>query len=190
MICVSARSVALLGLRRPEQREQLQWPVRLHLCGGGCDQSARWRRIRRACGKLGAGIGAPAPADAGLMPCRVAPPLLPWWPFWNRPLMLGAQQGARWLELKFHANPPAVCSPALQLSPLMRAWTPASTSLNILQLLHCSHNKQNNCSKLCPMDVAVTSVRRSDRMHRFADSDEACPSRLSICPLFGYAGHS
>ena len=28
----------------------------------------------------------------------------------------------------------------------------------------------NNCSKLCPMGVAVTSVRRSDRMHRFADS--------------------
>ena len=48
----------------------------------------------------------------------------------------------------------------------------------------------NNCSKLCPMDVAVTSVRRSDRMHRFADSDQACPSRLSICPLFGCAGHS
>jgi hypothetical protein len=48
----------------------------------------------------------------------------------------------------------------------------------------------NNCSKLCPMDVAVTSVRRSDRMHRFADSGQACPSRLSICPLFGCAGHS
>ena len=28
----------------------------------------------------------------------------------------------------------------------------------------------NNCSKLCPMDVAVTNVRRSVRMHRFADS--------------------
>ena len=41
----------------------------------------------------------------------------------------------------------------------------------------------NNCSKLCPMDVAVTSVRRSDRMHRFADSDQACPSRLSIYPF-------
>ena len=41
-------SVALLGLRRPEQREQVQWPIRLHMCGGGCDQSARWRRIRRA----------------------------------------------------------------------------------------------------------------------------------------------
>ncbi len=35
MLCVSARFVALLGLRRPEQREQLQWPVRPHLCGGG-----------------------------------------------------------------------------------------------------------------------------------------------------------
>jgi hypothetical protein len=48
----------------------------------------------------------------------------------------------------------------------------------------------NNCSKLCPMDVAVTSVRRSDRMHRFADSGQACPARLSTCPLFGCAGHS
>ena len=35
MLCISARFVALLGLRRPMQREQLQWPVRLHLCGGG-----------------------------------------------------------------------------------------------------------------------------------------------------------
>ena len=37
MLCVSARLgvVALLGLQRAEQREQLQWPVRPHLCGGG-----------------------------------------------------------------------------------------------------------------------------------------------------------
>ena len=35
MLCISARFVALLGLCRPMQREQLQWPVRLHLCGGG-----------------------------------------------------------------------------------------------------------------------------------------------------------
>ena len=37
MLCVSARLgvVALLELQRPEQREQLQWPVRPHLCGGG-----------------------------------------------------------------------------------------------------------------------------------------------------------
>ena len=36
MLCVSARLgvVALLGLQRAEQREQLQWPVRVHLCGG------------------------------------------------------------------------------------------------------------------------------------------------------------
>ena len=49
-------------------------------------------------------------------------------------------------------------------------------------------NKQ--LQQTCPMDVAATSVRRSDRMHRFADSDQACPSRLSICHLFGCAGHS
>ena len=48
----------------------------------------------------------------------------------------------------------------------------------------------NNYSKLCPMDVAVTSVRRSDRVHRFANLGQACPSRLSICPLFGCTGHS
>ena len=37
MLCVSARLrvVALLGLQRPEQRQQLQWPVRLHLCDRG-----------------------------------------------------------------------------------------------------------------------------------------------------------
>ena len=36
MLCVSARLgvVALLGLCRPEQRERLQWPFRVHLCGG------------------------------------------------------------------------------------------------------------------------------------------------------------
>jgi hypothetical protein len=35
MLCICALFVALLGLRRPMQREQLQWPVRLHMCGGG-----------------------------------------------------------------------------------------------------------------------------------------------------------
>jgi hypothetical protein len=40
----------------------------------------------------------------------------------------------------------------------------------------------NNCSKLCPMDVAATSVRRSDRMHRFAKSGEVCTCRVSIFP--------
>ena len=60
MLCVSARFVALLGLRRPEQREQLQRPVRLHQCGGECDQSARWRRKWRVRGERGAGTGAPA----------------------------------------------------------------------------------------------------------------------------------
>ena len=34
--------------RRPEQREQPQWPSRLHLCGGGATtaaETARWRRV-------------------------------------------------------------------------------------------------------------------------------------------------
>jgi hypothetical protein len=33
---------------RPEQRKQLQWPSRLHLCGGGATtaaETARWRRV-------------------------------------------------------------------------------------------------------------------------------------------------
>ena len=76
MLCVSARFVALLGLRRPEHRQQPQWPVRLHLCGGGCDHSARWRRIRRARGERGAGTGAPASLLEHLLPCRAWPFLL------------------------------------------------------------------------------------------------------------------
>jgi hypothetical protein len=52
---VASRLVGLVGLvdvlwrdfhqspsRRPEQRYQLQRPFRVHLCGGGCDRSARW----------------------------------------------------------------------------------------------------------------------------------------------------
>ena len=50
--------------RRPEQREQLQWPSRLHLCGGGATtaaETARWRRVgtrvdwscSRRCGRTG-----------------------------------------------------------------------------------------------------------------------------------------
>ena len=34
MLCVSARLVALLVGPRPEQRERLHWPLRVHLCGG------------------------------------------------------------------------------------------------------------------------------------------------------------
>ena len=59
----------------------------------------------------------------------------------------------------------------------------------------CTTNKQlqqtpsnGRCS--CPMNVAVTSVRRLDRLHRFADPGQACPCRLSICLLLGCAGHS
>ena len=59
MLCVSARMVALLG-QRPEQREQLQWPFRVYMCGEGVIKTARLRRIRRACGERGAGTGSPA----------------------------------------------------------------------------------------------------------------------------------
>ena len=59
MLCVSARFVALLGLRRPEQREQVQWPVRLHMCGG-----VRSKRPMAANTARGArGAGAPAVAS-------------------------------------------------------------------------------------------------------------------------------
>ena len=82
MLCVSARFVALLGLRRPEHRQQPQWPVRLHLCGGGCDQSARWRRKRRESGERGVGTGAPASLIEGLLAQRASPCLfLGWKPF-------------------------------------------------------------------------------------------------------------
>ena len=43
--------------RRLEQRYQLQGPFRLHLCGGGGDESDRWRRKRRARGERGVGNG-------------------------------------------------------------------------------------------------------------------------------------
>ena len=39
MLCVSARMVALLG-QRPEQREQLQWPFRVYMCGEGVIKTA------------------------------------------------------------------------------------------------------------------------------------------------------
>ena len=77
MLCVSARFVALLRLRRPEQRVQLQRPVRSHLCGGGCDQSARWGRKRRVRGERGAETGAPASLLERLPARPVGPLLLP-----------------------------------------------------------------------------------------------------------------
>ena len=54
MLCASARFVARLGLRRPEQRGRLQWPVRLHLCGGGAIKAPD-----------GGGYGARAASGAG-----------------------------------------------------------------------------------------------------------------------------
>jgi hypothetical protein len=59
MLCVSARFVALLGLRRPEQREQLQWPVRPHLCGGGAIKAPDGGESE----ERGAGAGAPPVAS-------------------------------------------------------------------------------------------------------------------------------
>ena len=96
MLCVSARSVALLRLRRPELREQLQRPVRLHLCGGGCDQSARWRRIRRARGERGAGTGAPASLLERLLACRALPDWLTSWPLVKGMRGLGREREARY----------------------------------------------------------------------------------------------
>ena len=59
MPCVSARFVALLGLRRPEQREQLRWPVRLHQC----DRNELRRLIAAKVASGAPGAGAPAVAS-------------------------------------------------------------------------------------------------------------------------------
>ena len=74
MLCVSARLgvVALLGLCRPEQRERLQWPVRLHLCDGGAIKAPDGGGYG-ARGERGAGTGAPA-SLLDRLPARPGPP--------------------------------------------------------------------------------------------------------------------
>jgi hypothetical protein len=96
MLCVSVRFVAWLRLRRPEQREQLHCPVRLHQCGGGCDQSARWRRIRRMRGEHSAGTGAPASLLERLLACRALPDWLTSWPLVKGMRRLGRQRETRY----------------------------------------------------------------------------------------------
>ena len=103
MLCVSARLevVALLELQRPEQREQPQWPVRLHLCDGGCDQSARWRRIRRVRGERGAGTGAPASLLERLPPRPAEPCVFATW----KPLFpMGGDSRLSAIENSTHAR--------------------------------------------------------------------------------------
>ena len=88
-------------------------------------------------------------------------------------------------------DPAAVCSHPPSWSPLlMGAWTPGIERSPQSAAAPLFAQQTNNCNKLCPMDVAVTSVRRLDRLHRFADPGQACPCRLSICLLLGCAGHS
>ena len=86
--------------RRPEQSEQLQWPFRVRLCGGGAIKAPDGRRKRRARGERGVGTDAPASLRGRLPRCRVAPSLLPSWPLWNLPLILGVQRGASWRGTK------------------------------------------------------------------------------------------
>ena len=63
--------------RRPRQWEQLQWPFRVRLCGGGAVTAPDGRRNRRARGERGVGAGAPASLLELLPTQRASPPLLP-----------------------------------------------------------------------------------------------------------------
>ena len=69
MLCVSARLVALLGRRRPEQREQQPWPARVRLRG-------RVRQLRRkqpaGGGSVPEATGAATDDEAAVMPARLA----------------------------------------------------------------------------------------------------------------------
>ena len=81
MLGVSARFVALLGLRRPEQREPPQWPVRLHQCDGGAIKAPDGGGYG-ARGERGAGTGAPVSLLDRLPPRPAAPCVFPpWKPF-------------------------------------------------------------------------------------------------------------
>jgi hypothetical protein len=99
---VASRLVGLVGLvdvlwrgsrqspsRRPEQRYQLQGPVRVHLCGGGVIKATDGggNGARAASGAWE--TGAPASLLESLSPCRALPFLLTLWPFVNRPLITG-----------------------------------------------------------------------------------------------------
>ena len=60
MLFASARFVALLGSRRrPEQRQQLQWPIRLHQC----DRNELRRLLAAKAARGAPGAGAPAVAS-------------------------------------------------------------------------------------------------------------------------------
>ena len=77
--------------RRPGQRQQLQGPFRVHLCGEGGDQSDRLRRKRRARGERGVGAGAPASLRRRLLQ-RASPPLLAVFPTPKGMWRLGGQR--------------------------------------------------------------------------------------------------
>jgi hypothetical protein len=81
--------------RRPEQSEQLQWPFRVRLCGGGAIKAPDGRRKRRARGERGVGTGAPASLRGRLPRCRALPALLTSLPLSKGMRRLGRQRETR-----------------------------------------------------------------------------------------------
>jgi hypothetical protein len=62
--------------RRPEQRGQLQWPSRVHLCGGGATTAAettRWRRVGTRVDWSSIGCCMPEPEPPRLGGCIARP---------------------------------------------------------------------------------------------------------------------
>jgi hypothetical protein len=74
---------------RPDQSEQLQRPVRVHVCGWGAIKAPDGGGKRRARGERGVGMDAPASPRGRFLGCRALPSLLASLPFVNRPLITG-----------------------------------------------------------------------------------------------------
>ena len=81
--------------RRPEQSEQLQGPLRVHLCGGGAIKAPDGRRKWRARGERGVGTDAPASLRGRLSRCRALPALLTSLPLSKGMRRLGRQRETR-----------------------------------------------------------------------------------------------
>ena len=153
MLCVPARLgvVALLGPCRPEQRERLQWPVRLHLCGGGCDQSARWRRIRRVRGERSAGTGAPASLLERLLACRALPDWLTSWP-----LLKGMRGLGREREARYGQNTARIRDSAIWI---LRVDISIDAADVYVEALHAPWTEKERMTSLGQMSVSESSSR-------------------------------
>jgi hypothetical protein len=98
MFCVSARFVALLGLRRPEQREQLPWPSQVHLWARGVIKASDGgghgaREATEATGRGNRRTVTRAWTFAGVPRFALVGTLMP---FVNPPCMRGAQGDSGW----------------------------------------------------------------------------------------------